>query len=803
MRSLRLPALVLVLLALVGCGEHHDPAPTVALAEVVRGTMQLERDGHTETVRAPARVEQNATITTGADGRGAITLDSGAWILFDRDTRGVADLERVQLASGRVWVDASSAEATTIETAQGTFASDGAAFAVAITEQGTRIYCGSGEVTFRTPHGEGRIAQGETLTAPDGAAPIATPEAMWDDWTGGLADPARDRFRGIERVGILAGRTTSELGHARTPLPIRSHEVSAEIRGDLAITEVVQVFFNARSDQLEGEWTMRLPPGAIVQGFAVDTGSGYQESSVSTVGVNPGYEIGWAHRETLGSKLTWDGPERLRARIFPVLPGATVGVRVRYTEWLDRRDDRRTYVYPMRAEGDPPLLGEFVLTVDTRNAAAGALRAGMGAAEESGRVVLRRSDFRPRADFYLDLYDPEGMNASPSVATAYRVGGLASQQVAEGEHDYVLIDVSTEAIGGALDESAAAPPLELVLLLDVSGATDPEDLEIARGVVEAVLRQLAPTDRVAIRLADVTAHAPEGAPEGLAAASAETREQILESLARASAGGATDLGASLRGAASLVAGRPRGAVLYLGDALPTTGGLDATALRATLATLDAPPRFFGLAIGDGANIDLLRALFGEQASAVRDREGAARVVMHLLAEAARPTLRGVQVDLGEGIERVYPRGPITIGVGEHLRLVGRLVDELPDAVTMRGTRDGEAFEQSIALTQGSVEDEGDVRKRWASARLRELLDADAGREAMVELGVRFELVTPWTSRVVGAGSGQVTVLVEGFDHDPLGVAWGMGGGGASVPVLGLTSDELGWRRRLRRDAPAP
>lgn len=798
--SSRLALACIACVACIACGEHHDPAPTVALAEVVRGRMTLEREGHSEVVGAPARVEQGASVETGDDGRGAITLDSGAWILFDAATRGAAELATLRLERGRVWVDAASADETTIETPQGSFTSAGAAFAVAIDGEGTRVYCGSGEVTYRTPQGEGRVEQGETLRASGGAAPAVEPEAMWEDWTGGLADPARERLRGIERVGVLAGRATNEIGRARTPLPVRSHEVSAEIRGDLAITEITQTFFNARSDQLEGEWAMRLPPGAIVQSFAVDMGAGFQEAAVGTVQVNPGYQLFWANRETYGSKLTWDGPERVRARIFPVLPGSTVRVRVRYTEWLDRQDDRRTYVYPMRAEGDAPLLGEFVLTVDTRGARAGALRAGMGAAEESGRVVLRRSDFRPRADFYLDLYEPEGQEPT-SAATAYRIGGQASAPVAEGEHDYVLVDVPTASIGAGAEGDTSATPA-IVLLLDVSGATDPEDLEIARGVVEAVLRQLAPTDRVAIRVADVTARAPEGAPEGLERATPELREQILESLARADLGGATDLGQSLRDAAALVAGEGRGSVIYLGDAMPTTGALDATALRAALATLDAPPRFFGLAIGDGANVDLLRALFGEQARAVRDREGAARAVMHLLAEASRPMLRGVSVDLGEGIERVYPRAPIAIGVGDHVRLVGRLADELPGEVVLRGTRDGQAFEQRVPLVRGTVDDEGDVRKRWASARLRELLDADAGREAMVELGVRFGLVTPWTSMLVGATDNPTIALIEGFDHDPLGVAWGLGGGGAGVPVVGLTSDELGWRRRLRRDESA-
>ena len=71
-----------------------------------------------------------------------------------------------------------------------------------------------------------------------------------------------------------------------------------------------------------------------------------------------------------------------------------------------------------------------------------------------------------------------------------------------------------------------------------------------------------------------------------------------------------------------------------------------------------------------------------------------------------------------------------------------------------------------------VEDDGDVRRRWGQNRLAELIDQDAGREAMVDLGVRFGLVSPWTSLVVGGmvgGTGLgmaivhnlVTVALEG------------------------------------------
>ncbi len=808
--SSRLSLSLALLLGLAACHTPHDPAPTVALASVVRGTLTLSLGGDTESVRGPARVETGAAVQTAEDGRGTIALDSGAWILVDRSTTLVPELAAASITAGRIWVDASSADETTITFPGGTLVAHGAtggadtgsAFAVAISDGATTIYCASGEVTYHAAT-EGTVAQGETLRVEANGTANVVAEALWDDWTGGLADPAAGRLRLDDPIGTLGGRTAQELGEARTALPVRSHEVNVEIRGDLAETQVVQTFFNARSDTLEGEWSIRIPDGAIVSGFAVDTGSGFADATIGAVGVGASYTLSWSGADLAESRLVYDGPSRLRARISPVMPGATVRVRLTYTEWLDRTGGRRTYVYPMRSDGEPPTLGEFLLSIDTRAAEADGLRAGMGARYEQGRVNLRLSDYHPHADFTLDLYDADRAAEHAGDAVAYPVTGTtpAGAWGAEGNDTYVLFDVPTDALLG--DAASAQQPLELVLLLDSSGATNTEDLEVARAVVEATMRQLAPTDRVALLLADVAAHRPDGAPEGLVAPTDENRESFLQALATLDVAGATDLGETLRQAAAMVAGHPRAAVLYLGDALPTTGALDATALRTVLATIDSPPRFFALAIGDGANLELLRTLFGtDQASSVDDRANASRAVMRLLAEAARPTLRGLTLDLGEGVERVYPSPPLEVAEGAHLRVVGRQVGDLPTSITLRASRDGAPVEHSLNVRVAPVVDDGDIRRRWASARLAELLDQDAGREALVDLGTRFSIITPWTSMLVGGWQGAVAPLVTNFDADPLSIAWGVGGGSSEVPVTSLSSDDGGgWRRRMASARP--
>ena len=787
-----------------GCGpDLPPPSPTVAIARVIRGEMTVSREGVSQRVREPVRVEHQASVSTADDGRGSIRLDSGGFLLLDRGTEVALELSKATLSRGRLWIDATSSEETSVETSHGTLSASEATFAVALTDEGTNVYCGSGEVTYRTPRGSGRLQQGESLVMNASDEPSPQPEELWDDWTGGLADPTPRRYGQPTAVGFLAGRELTSIGRARMPLPVRGHEVSVSVTGDLAVTEVTQTFFNARSQTLEAEYVVRIPAGAIVSGFAVDLGNGFIESAINSLATSNGYELAWAASNTDSASLAYDGPGRLRARIFPVNPGATIRVKLSYVEWLERRGDMRTYLYPMGSEGDPPLLGEFTLEIDTSRAGARAVRAGMGATVDARRVVLRRSDFRPHSDFFLDLLDQqtEGEERADDVAAAYVVnapratgGGSAP---AEGTEQYVLVDIPTPGSAGESEEQSDAP-LEIVVLVDVSGATDPEDLELARALVEAVMRQLTPSDRVALLLADVTAHPPEGVEAELRQLEPAQREELLESLARVELGGATDLGASLREASELVAGRPRGAVLYLGDGYPTTGGLEATSLRESLAMIDSPPRFFALGIGDDANIGLLETLFGEQARVVRERTEASRAVMEILAEAARPTLRGVSVALGATVERVYPQAPITLPAGSHLRLVGRLEGPLPQQVRFTGSLDGEQIERTYRLQTVNIDDRGDIRRRWAVNRLAELLDEDAGREALVDLGVRFDIVTPWTSLVVGAVKGHTCSPIEGFDRDPLEFHWGLGGGGYGVVATDFSGEGQGWRRRARR-----
>lgn len=797
-RSRSFALCVTALLAACG-GGAPPPAATVGLVQPVRGAVTLTRAGHDTTARAPARVETGATVVTPDGARATFTHDAGPWFLLDRSTRISATLTGVSVESGRVFVDARVDEGLDVTTPGGTVSVQNGAMAVQVSAERTEVYCASGEVVYRAAGGEGRVAQGETLVLTADSAQVA-PAALWDDWTGGLADPSPRPPPEAGYIGQLSGRRLEERGVARRPLSMRSHEVQVTLEGELARTEVVQTFFNGYDDALEAEYRLRLPEGAVVEAFEVDQGAGFVPSAVQQLPMGEGFAPPYVPAEMPVARLSYDGPQRVRARVYPINPGAVVRVKVAYTEWLTRNGDTRTYVYPMRTEGQPPMVGELHLSVDLGAASGAQTRAGMGALTNAGRVVLRRSDFRPRADFTLDILDPAETTEAAQAPHVYsyrvqtnEVDPVTGQRAAQDT--FVAVDLPTHELA----PSAEDVPLSLVLLVDTSGGTEPEELELARGVVEHVLQQLAPTDRVALRFGDLVTRAPEGDAAAIGAATPEHGERLLAALGTVQLGGATDLGTMLRGAASVLEGAPRAAVLYLGDGRPTTGALDATSIRTALDTLPRAPRFFALGLGDDANVDLLRAVMGESAArSVHARDELAAAVLATLSDAARPMLRGVEVDLGEGVERVYPRGRLSVPDSGRLRLFGRLLDEVPTQVRVRGSRDGVDFDQTLQLSATSVS-APDIRRRWASARLNELLDEDAGREALVAIGLEYDLLTPWTSLVVAGGKGEPYGLVPDFDVNPLDYSFQLGGRAPSVPV----ADE-GWRRRAPASAaPAP
>src|SRR5262245_59109741 len=400
-------AIVIACCAIAGCGGAPDAVDrTVASAAVVRGAAQLADAA----VGPRARAVPGAILATAEGGLAQVELDSGARLLVGESARvTIASQDAVAIEAGRVYAEAHAGDAVLVDVA-------GASLRVAdasVSIDGARAYVVRGEVSWRSGEERGVARAGEEL---DLASKTITPAVLWTDWTGGLVHPGPESETVAPGMGVLEARVPDEVGQARWALTIRRLDVRVEIEGDLAITEVEEEFFNPASETVEGLYRVSVPEHAVLQRFAVDREGQMVEGYVREQQMARAAYEAQVYRGSTDDPalLEWDAPGRYRARIYPIAPGEVRRIAIRYAEWLSRAQEGgpRLYRYPIAGGGRARKGQGMSCVAAVPRAGATRVRAGMGATIERDSVVLRRSDFRPRSDLWLELEgEPRGQRA--------------------------------------------------------------------------------------------------------------------------------------------------------------------------------------------------------------------------------------------------------------------------------------------------------------------------------------------------------------------------------------------------------
>ncbi|MCC6875367.1 MAG: FecR domain-containing protein, partial [Sandaracinaceae bacterium] len=419
---------------LSGTVEHVARA-----AEDGRTGIEIRRAGSDQFVSLAQgeSVPNGAAIRTDDRTRARLGLSDGSTLVLNHATEVQLAGERaVQVRSGEVSADIahlSDGPNATFETRNGTVEVLGTKFVLAATDDVTSVRVTRGVVSLRGASGEpARVHAGEEGLARPGAQPSVTPaldlaqSLSWSELTESVSQESEQALVGL---GSLRARRPGEREARERPLSLARHTVRVRIVGNVARTEIEEVFRNDSNETLEGIYRFPLPADAQIARLALDVNGQMEEGSFVARDRAAAIWRGVIRNATPVSQriqneefiwvpgpwtdpalLEWQRGGQFELRIFPIPAHGERRVILGYTQTVAPQAGGRRYVYPLAHSTDGSTeVGEF--DVDVR--VADAERVGThGYPLEPGRdgeattLRFRQQGFRPNGDLVVDYAQP-------------------------------------------------------------------------------------------------------------------------------------------------------------------------------------------------------------------------------------------------------------------------------------------------------------------------------------------------------------------------------------------------------------
>lgn len=738
----RAPISVFVLALLTSCDTSPPEknlksrfSPTVALVENLQGTVLVN-----STPLAGSTLLEPENIVSTGDGHARITHENGVLIQLRPNAKLLVNATP-RIVDGAAWLEFPRAKPA--NTGWGDWKLRGQDAVVEIVTNPPKLHVIAGEILAIRDGARFLVKTGNALDL--GEKPSVTPLKWWNA-SGGIEHRSPAGIDMVPGQGMLAARKPGDRGQAHIPLLVTAMEVSVRIVDDYVVTEIIQEFMNSTSQRLEGIYRFGAPENALVTGFAVD------RDGELVFGRIKGKEMAKAQYESHvyeGSTedpalLEWEDEGRYRAFIYPIEGGQKRKIYVRYTTWLTRQGEnreRRLYRFPMvGADGLSPEIGEFTLKVNLRDASAERFRANLGVFVEGETLRLRASDFQSTSDFLLELFD-HGIDRRHTVGWYDHPAGARHVNTQRGDHAMIRLRPFT------ISEEQSRK-LDIAILVDTSADTSMAQFQMARLLVETLVTVLQPGDRVTIVSGDTALREKQTS----ITIGQEDATQLLENLSAQRKAGATDISRLLEEGAALFGEYTPGTspvLLYVGNGVPTVGLLDPDEIARRWSELPAFVNFAAVAIADGPGMDVLSRLAGDIHPLVVTEPMHLRQLPHWVDVLRRPVLRNAEITFdANALLQIYPRGRFTLQTVQDLVVVGQSAGTLPKQIIVHGQLDGKPWERRFAIDWIRITQGKELSRRWAWRRLLQHIRENASPEELLDLGLRYDMVTPYTSLYV-------------------------------------------------------
>jgi Ca-activated chloride channel family protein len=529
-------------------------------------------------------------------------------------------------------------------------------------------------------------------------------------------------------------------------------DVRITLDGRIARVEVEERFRNAGSTVAEGTYLYPLPGEAVFTGYSLWMGDQELQGEMQTAEQARAVYEEIVRRQRDPALLTYAGHGLIRAQIFPIQPGETRKVVLKFTQVLGREGDalRLRYAIGPRAatrgmgsDGAPQDLFSMQVTspVEASFGTPYSPTHEISTRRTSGRLVVTVPG---TASGDLDLLFPLRRGL---------VGTSVLTHASAGEDGYFMLLL-------APPENSATDviPRDLTLVVDVSGSMSGTKLEQAKAALAQALGALGPQDR--FRLIAFSS----GVTEFRAGLTPATRAHLADAqefVSRLSPGGGTNI----EGALDVALQRPStparvSLVVFLTDGLPSVGQTQPDQIAAAAGGRIGAYRIFTVGVGTDVNTYLLDRLAKEgrgSATYVAPDANMEVAVGGLLGRIRHPALANLRiVSAPVTLVDQQPAQLPDLFYGEELVIFGRYHGTGSGDVVIEGERNGrrERFTARAQFTSRQP-DNAFVPPLWASRKIGELTRTarlEGASPAIVEqirqLGLRYGLLTEYTSYLV-------------------------------------------------------
>lgn len=545
---------------------------------------------------------------------------------------------------------------------------------------------------------------------------------------------------------------------------IRYHKVTVDIENQYAVTEVDQKFYNSYDRDLVGTYIFPVPEGASVSDFQmVMEGKTYPTEVLEQEEAEALFEEAVVNHED-ASLLKYIDQSIISCEVtIPALESREM--KLKYEEILTKNNGMYRYAYTLSTE---------------RYSSADIDEVSVDLNIKSDKMI--ESVYSPTHEILVDRISPG------NVFVSYKV------ENARPDTDFELFyTVSDDKLGAGLityeDENGDgyfmfmfAPnmnhfedlslPKDIVFVTDQSGSMSGDKIVQSKSALKYIVSELAAEDRFSIIKFNnnIDSFSTE-----LLGIDSSSRESALDYIENISAGGGTNINDALLDGISILGDDWQNkdssrdsvrVIVFLTDGLPTAGVTNEQTIVDNVRDanskeeVDASIYVFGL--GYDVNTHLLDKIAGENNGIsiyIEPDESVETSLTDFYSRIATPLLTDISIEYDIEVTDVYPQVIPDIYKGSEIILVGRYenAERINIKVTGNLQTGEQTFTHSFIIRDDSKNDF--VPRIWATRKIGNLMnkirlegETDELVEEVKTLGLKYGIVTPYTSMMIEAGS---------------------------------------------------